>query len=248
MEERMNHKPPIQTSQRWYQAEAGIILLLALFFPVGVYLMWKYANWPLNTKWLITGFFIFIALIIVSNSKTDTDKTAGTPKAPSAVGVITTPSQELQDTLPQEPKARIQAIVSKQGNFQTDFIGAPEDKPDSPPVPYEVVVNQKDYTEWRDKCDQAKIKALRIQQALYSDSITKANIGRVLINLRPVLSLSLGGDDGRATTNWEDIPTFYTTTKKSGFSLENEESVPLQKRTWVAGNQYSGFGACQFKL
>jgi hypothetical protein len=42
----------------------GVIALLMLFFPAGLFLMWKYANWPKVTKWLVTGavfgFFILV--------------------------------------------------------------------------------------------------------------------------------------------------------------------------------------------
>ena len=41
------HKP------KWYQTEGGIIALLILFFPVGLYLMWQYPEWSKKTKWII---------------------------------------------------------------------------------------------------------------------------------------------------------------------------------------------------
>lgn len=50
-------------NKKWYQRAIGIILLLVLFFPVGLFLMWKYANWSPRVKWVITGIFIFILFI-----------------------------------------------------------------------------------------------------------------------------------------------------------------------------------------
>lgn len=47
--------------KRWYAKKPIIITLLIVFFPVGLFLMWKFADWTKKTKWVITG---VIALII----------------------------------------------------------------------------------------------------------------------------------------------------------------------------------------
>lgn len=55
--------------KKWYQQTGWIIFLLIVFFPVGLFLMWKYTNW---NKWLkigITLFFVW-ALFIPTNKKT----------------------------------------------------------------------------------------------------------------------------------------------------------------------------------
>ena len=52
---------------KWYQKPLGIIALLFLFFPIGLYLMWKYSGWSNQAKWTITGAFavaVFLMLII----------------------------------------------------------------------------------------------------------------------------------------------------------------------------------------
>lgn len=65
-----NHPPPIppgyqqpvpssSPQKKWYQSNAGIIALLVLFFPVGLFFMWKYAAWSKGAKWTITGIIIF---------------------------------------------------------------------------------------------------------------------------------------------------------------------------------------------
>lgn len=49
-------------NKKWYQKTPGIIVLLVLFFPVGLFVMWKYASWPSKAKWVISGIFVFIIL------------------------------------------------------------------------------------------------------------------------------------------------------------------------------------------
>lgn len=50
--------------KKWYQKTGGVILFLVIFFPVGLYLMWKHANWSKTVKWVIT---VIIALIVIGN-------------------------------------------------------------------------------------------------------------------------------------------------------------------------------------
>jgi len=40
---------------KWYEKKSTIILFLIFFFPVGLFLMWKYADWTKKHKWLVTG-------------------------------------------------------------------------------------------------------------------------------------------------------------------------------------------------
>jgi hypothetical protein len=54
--------PPPQP-QKWYKTNVGIIAPLIIFFPVGLYLMWRYANWPKNAKLIVTGILAVCVLI-----------------------------------------------------------------------------------------------------------------------------------------------------------------------------------------
>ena len=66
---------------KWYQKTWAIILFLIIFFPIGLFLMWKYSNWSKSVKGIITGFFILAVLsniIAARNNKTintDSNKT-----------------------------------------------------------------------------------------------------------------------------------------------------------------------------
>ena len=56
--------------KKWYQKTGWIIALLILFFPVGLFLMWKYTNWKKPVKGIITALILIIALSgIVSPDK-----------------------------------------------------------------------------------------------------------------------------------------------------------------------------------
>lgn len=61
-------------SHKWYQKSFGIIALLILFFPAGLFLMWKYAKWNKKTKWIITGIFSFILFSGIFDSDKTTSK------------------------------------------------------------------------------------------------------------------------------------------------------------------------------
>ena len=49
--------------KKWYEKTNGIIVLLFLFFPIGLWLMWKKSDWNSSTKILVTSFFVLIILI-----------------------------------------------------------------------------------------------------------------------------------------------------------------------------------------
>lgn len=59
---------------KWYQKNPFIILLLVLFFPVGLYLMWKHSDWSPKTKWIVTGvLLVFVFIVGISD---DTEQSA----------------------------------------------------------------------------------------------------------------------------------------------------------------------------
>lgn len=51
-------------SQKWYEKNAGIILFLIFFFPIGLFLMWKYSRWNKVAKIAIS---VVGALVIITN-------------------------------------------------------------------------------------------------------------------------------------------------------------------------------------
>lgn len=50
----------------WYKRDFGIILLLIFFWPVGLYLMWKYSRWSTLVKWTLTAIYSFMFIMAIS--------------------------------------------------------------------------------------------------------------------------------------------------------------------------------------
>lgn len=85
--------------KKWYQNNIVIIAFLILFFPVGLFLMWKYANWSKTVKWVVTG--ILVLIIIVNGMNDDTSPTSKTPNSTTSKKENTkTPAE----TIPTEEK------------------------------------------------------------------------------------------------------------------------------------------------
>ena len=66
-----------EAKKKWYQTTGGIIALLILFFPAGLYSMWKHAKWNKTVKWVVTGFFglMILGSMASGGSKTSTATT-----------------------------------------------------------------------------------------------------------------------------------------------------------------------------
>jgi hypothetical protein len=60
-----------QSNLKWYQKTSGVIVLLILFFPVGLYLMWKNELWSKQTRWIVTGVFALMVIANASNSNSN---------------------------------------------------------------------------------------------------------------------------------------------------------------------------------
>lgn len=71
-------------NKKWYQKTGWIIAWLILFFPVGLFLMWKYADWKKSVKGIVSALFAFIiigAALSPSKSLEDAKLSADTSKA-----------------------------------------------------------------------------------------------------------------------------------------------------------------------
>lgn len=65
-------------NQKWYKSNFAIIGFLVVFFPVGLFLMWKYAKWNNKVKWVITG--VLILLILANKSSSNTKESGIKPQ------------------------------------------------------------------------------------------------------------------------------------------------------------------------
>ena len=96
----------MEVNKKWYQKTWGIVALLILFFPVGLYLMWKHASWNKTAKWIVTGVFAFFVLVSAfSPDSTKTSNTATQNTTPTASPVTEAESQTTTDTVTEQEQA-----------------------------------------------------------------------------------------------------------------------------------------------
>lgn len=95
---------------KWYQRKLVIILLLIFFFPIGVFLLWKFSGFNKNTKSIFTaGFAILFVVLLLSTSKsTKTDDITNTTASSSQLAIqAKSDAKNMDATKP--PKSTAQA-------------------------------------------------------------------------------------------------------------------------------------------
>lgn len=68
-------------NQKWYEKNLVIILFLIFFFPVGLFLMWKYSKWNKVVKIVISIFFGIVLISNLGSNKTNQTQTTKTDTA-----------------------------------------------------------------------------------------------------------------------------------------------------------------------
>lgn len=103
------------TPEKWYQKTFGIVAMLILFFPIGLFLMFKYSKWNNLTKTIISSvcaILILISLISIGQPK-QTQQVSQTPQETNQE--IKQEQQPVQSTPPQETKTENKQEQSSQG-------------------------------------------------------------------------------------------------------------------------------------
>lgn len=136
------------------------------------------------------------------------------------------PSTSLSDT----PYQRVIEVAQQASpNASVLVLGNGEAVGSSAQPPYEVIVNLSEVD-----CFDAKVQLLDVMRSLYTDSITKSNISRVLVNANGQLSASLGVEDVRSlsTEQWRSNgpSNFFGVLLEMG--NRSNENLPMQQRTW----------------
>jgi hypothetical protein len=54
-----------QKEIKWFEKPSGTIILIYIFFPVGLYLMWKNKLWNASTRWMVTVVITTMLIAIV---------------------------------------------------------------------------------------------------------------------------------------------------------------------------------------
>lgn len=86
----------IDINKKWYQKSWGIGLLLLFVFPVGAYLLWKYGEFNIKTKKILTGIFAVIFLIMLFGGGDEEQK----PAKETVVQTEQQPAQEEKKEIP----------------------------------------------------------------------------------------------------------------------------------------------------
>lgn len=95
---------------KWYQKTWGIIALLILFFPVGLYLMWKHASWNKTAKWIVTGvlvFFVFVDVFSENKVSSTVSKSQNNVPTVSQETESTTQTPSSTETQSDEPNTTV---------------------------------------------------------------------------------------------------------------------------------------------
>lgn len=94
----------VNINKKWYQKSWGIGLLLLCVFPVGAYLLWKYGEFNVKTKKILTGIFAVIFLIMMFSSGNDSQE-------PAKENVAQTEQQEPAQEEKKEIPPQVQSVM-----------------------------------------------------------------------------------------------------------------------------------------
>jgi uncharacterized membrane protein len=101
--------------KKFYQKTWFIVLSLIFFFPVGIYLMWKYTSWSKKAKSIATVVVLIYGLIIILSDE-DTSETAES-KDPESVTAAVEEKQktevESEQEVKEEPDEEQQEVVEE---------------------------------------------------------------------------------------------------------------------------------------
>lgn len=94
----------VTQSKRWYQRSGWIIFFLIVFFPVGLYLMWKYAPWSGAAKWVITGVLAVAVIVNLSSGGTETPEQVASGEQAQQEQVASESAPQQQEAPEPEPE------------------------------------------------------------------------------------------------------------------------------------------------
>ncbi|RVU25566.1 hypothetical protein EOJ36_03880 [Sandaracinomonas limnophila] len=76
------------SEQKWYQKPNGTIILLVLFFPIGLYQMWKNELWTKQTRWIITA---VLAVVVLANAGKNKPQTSYSGSSSTSASNLSAP-------------------------------------------------------------------------------------------------------------------------------------------------------------
>ena len=81
---------------KWYATTWVAILFLVIFYPLGLYLMWRYTKWNKIIKGVVTGLFAIITLSAIFGDHTPKPETNITKKPSQTQSVAKTETQPVE--------------------------------------------------------------------------------------------------------------------------------------------------------
>ncbi len=96
----------MSNNNKWYEKTPAIVLLLIFFFPVGLYLMWKYTNWAKGAKIGVSVLAGIVVIAVLANPSTpQTNNTASKEDTKQESTKVETRSEQkpAEEPKPQEP-------------------------------------------------------------------------------------------------------------------------------------------------
>lgn len=236
-----------ELKKMWYQGSLGAIVFLVIFFPIGLYLMWRHTKWNKKTKLAITGFFLLMIIVASNvdsksggtkeafNAGLEAGKQVGNKSAPTPTPTSTKEASKTENKQEEKKESsleRIRNIVKEKSSGVEATIFSGDDLANNNNPPYNIVINYP-FDHSVSSCFEAKSASHEIVKSLYSDSLVRSNIDRVLIIIPYYLKMSLGSADGvlMGEKNTFNGPTLFwkTLVDSTGYEKEGGE---LRDRTW----------------
>ena len=94
----------IDTEKIWYQKNWFMWIMVVIFFPIGLFLLWKYSNYKKSTKAIIT--IVIIGLIAISGSNPK-NQTANPSTAVQETQTKTTETEKKPDTTIKKEEVKV---------------------------------------------------------------------------------------------------------------------------------------------
>lgn len=106
-----------KTDKLWFKKTGWIIFMLVFFFPVGLWLMWKYSSWKIITKLELSALFVVAVIAaLFTDSSTSTSKSTNYP---TNLSQVETSNVEAIET----PKSALDKIKEIENNADVYITG-----------------------------------------------------------------------------------------------------------------------------
>lgn len=175
-------KPPKEPKKKWYTKTWFIILMLILFFPVGLYIMWRRSNWSTAAKSVMTALvavFVFTNIFTPGLGTPDTPITKGPDDASSRIKVSASSSSSASNVNDRDPAASVSDAVTSDQSEDQSPVTPPPATPPQPAIAPEAVPPSSDAPAETPNAtaseDTPAVPAMAVSSAVEEQIISEAN-------------------------------------------------------------------------